>query len=51
MATTHDKFQEALSHSHPGARWLAPFAVAVVLALIGLVFLLVYPHLSLSGQI
>lgn len=51
MATTQDQYQDALSHDHAGARWLAPFAVAVLLAMIGLVFLLVYPHLSLSGQI
>jgi hypothetical protein len=51
MATTHDQYQDAWSHDHAGARWLAPFLIAVFLTVLGLAFMLVYPHLSLSGQV
>lgn len=51
MRTTHDQFQEVWHHDHAGARWLAPFMAVIVLMMLGLFFLLVYPHLSLSGQL
>lgn len=39
-------------HDHRGARWLAPMMTVLFLAVVGLFFMLVYPHLpSLSGRI
>lgn len=37
---------EQFEHDHAGARWLAPFAVAIVAVLATLFFMLVYPHVS-----
>jgi len=48
MAITNPDYQ---IHDHAGARWLAPFLTVLVLAAIGLLFMLVYPHLGLSGQV
>lgn len=38
-------------HDHAGARWLAPFLTVLILAVLGLAFMLVYPHLGLSGRV
>ena len=38
-------------HDHAGARWLAPVLGVLFLAILGLVFMLVYPHLGLAGRI
>ena len=48
MATTHNPYE---IHDHAGARWLAPFLTVLFLSALGLAFMLVYPHLGLSGQI
>lgn len=48
MATTHSPYE---IHDHAGARFLAPFLAVLLLAVVGLVFMLVYPHLGLSGQV
>jgi hypothetical protein len=42
MAITLEEFQ----HDHAGARWLTPFAVAIVAVLATIFFMLVYPHVS-----
>jgi len=48
MATMKSSYE---LHDHAGARWLAPFLAVLVLSLIGLAFMLVYPHLGLAGRI
>lgn len=48
MSTTHSPYE---IHDHAGARFLAPFLTVLLLAVIGLAFMLVYPHLGLSGQV
>lgn len=48
MATTHSPYE---IHDHAGARFLAPFLTVLFLAVLGLAFMLVYPHLGLSGQV
>lgn len=48
MSTTHSPYE---IRDHAGARWLAPMLIVLILAVIGLAFMLVYPHLSLSGRI
>ena len=42
MAITNEEFR----HDHAGARWLAPFAIAMLAVLGVLYFMLVYPHVS-----
>ncbi len=41
MPTTMNQFW----HDHAGARWLAPFAVAVFGTVLVLVFMMIYPHI------
>jgi len=48
MATMNNPYE---LHDHAGARWLAPFLTVIFLAALGLAFMLVYPHLGLSGQV
>ena len=33
-------------HDHAGARWLAPFFVVILATVVGLLLMLVYPHLG-----
>ena len=42
MAITHDPFL----HDHAGARWLAPFAIAILAVVATIFLMLVYPHVS-----
>ncbi len=48
MATTHSPYE---IHDHAGAKFLAPFLTVLFLTILGLAFMLVYPHLGLSGQV
>lgn len=33
-------------HDHAGARWLAPFLAVIFATVLGLLLMLVYPHLT-----
>lgn len=48
MPTTHSPYE---IHDHSGARFLAPFIGVLLLTVLSIVFMLVYPHLGLSGQV
>lgn len=48
MQTTNSSYE---IHDHAGAKFLAPFLAVLFLAVLGLVFMLVYPHLGLSGRV
>ncbi len=42
--TTHDI--EEFWHNHAGARWLVPMMALLAVVLIGVVAMIVYPHVS-----